>query len=293
LRVPGSSGIWRVDGRTVDPSSPQLPLSDPGLLAGVGLFETFAVRGGRALDLEAHLDRMAGGASRLGVALPERQELGQEVGCTAAALGRRGWLKLVVTAAGRVVVLGDRIDDGEGTAPASAVLLPWRRSLHDPLAGLKTLSCAANLLGRAEAARRGADEGLWLNARGHLAEGSASNLFVVSGGRLCTAGERDGILPGVVRAVVLTAAARLSIPTRVGKLRLERLERAREAFLTSSLVGVRPLVRFEGRAIGSGAPGPLTRRLAVEVARLRESDTEDGSGRHEAPGATRIGGREA
>jgi branched-subunit amino acid aminotransferase/4-amino-4-deoxychorismate lyase len=153
--------------------------------------------------------------------------------------------------------------------PASAVLLPWRRNAQDPLAGLKTLNYAANRMGRAWAAERGADEGLWRNARGHLTEGCSSNLFVVEGRKLFTAAVADGILPGIVRGQVLGSARDLGVAIHEGKLRLRRLERAREAFLTSSLGGVRPLVRYAGRVLGSGEAGPLTRKLAERVALAR------------------------
>jgi 4-amino-4-deoxychorismate lyase len=134
---------------------------------------------------------------------------------------------------------------------------------------LKTLSYASNLRGLAWAEARGADEGLWLNDRGRLAEGCTSNIFVVHGGKLFTPGEGEGILPGTVRAVVLRASRGLGVPTHEGKLRLRRLERAGEAFLTSSVRGLRPLVRLDGRPIGAGAPGPITRLLQAEARRLR------------------------
>jgi branched-subunit amino acid aminotransferase/4-amino-4-deoxychorismate lyase len=160
----------------------------------------------------------------------------------------------------------DPLEEGR---PSRAVILPWRRCLRDPLAGLKTLSYAANLVGLEEARRRNADEGLWLNTRGHLAEGCASNLFVIMGRALFTPGVGEGILAGIVRGVVLRAAGEIGLPVHEGRLRVRRLERAREAFLTSSLRGVRPLVAVDGRPVGSGRPGVVTRRLAERVRELR------------------------
>ena len=121
----------------------------------------------------------------------------------------------------------------------------------------------------AAARERGADEGIWLNTRGHLAEGCSSNLFVVQGRKLFTPREGEGILPGVLRAIVLRASRGLGIATHEGKVRLHRLQHAREAFLTSSLQGVRPLVQFQGRPVGPGRPGPITLRIAAEVVRIR------------------------
>jgi branched-subunit amino acid aminotransferase/4-amino-4-deoxychorismate lyase len=84
---------------------------------------------------------------------------------------------------------------------------------------------------------------------------------------------------------VLSVARRLRWHVHEGRVRLERLEHASEAFLTSSVAGVRPLVRFRGRPVGAGRPGPLTRRIAVEVARLRIEGAESPSGA--PPGAER------
>jgi branched-subunit amino acid aminotransferase/4-amino-4-deoxychorismate lyase len=189
-----------------------------------------------------------------------------------------GWVKIVLTGGGRSFVFRGAMDRDEEGSSASAVLLPWRRNADDPLAGLKTLNYAGNLIGLDLARRRGADEGLWVNTRGHLAEGCTSNLFVVHAGKLFTPGLREGILPGVVRGLAITAARRLGCPVHEGRLRLPRLARASEAFLTSSLRGVRPLVRFQGRPVGSGRPGAWTRRIAAEVARARRAGPESTAG---------------
>ena len=126
-----------------------------------------------------------------------------------------------------------------------------------------------------EAERRGADEGIWRNTRGHLAEGCASNLFVVRRRALYTPGEGEGILPGVVRDLVLAAAREAGLLVHEGRVRVVRLERADEAFLSSSLRAVRPLVRFEGRPVGNGAPGPISELLADAVQRSRRRTFRD------------------
>lgn len=270
MRVPGPGGACWIDGRPVPAEHAVVSLEDPALLAGFGLFESIAVRDGRLVDLDEHLRRLADGAVRLALDLPPDSSLRAVVSEAAESLDApAGWLKIVVTGGGRFIVLRDAMDPAEEGRETAAVLLPWRRNPHDPLAGFKTLSYAANLLGLRHARERGAQEGLWLNTRGHLAEGCTSNLFIVQGSRLFTPAPRDGILPGVVRAVTIRAAARLRLTVHEGKTRLRRLERAHEAFLTSSLRGVRPLVRVDGRAVGRGRPGGLTGRLAAEVARLR------------------------
>lgn len=267
--IDAADDCW-VDGKRQPLATAGVPLEDPGFQAGLGLFETIAIRDGRLLDLEAHLRRLAGGATRMGIEVPGTDEL-RSVACEAAADGApvQGWLKIIVTGGGHSFVIRGAMDPADEGRPASAILLPWRRNVDDPLVGLKTLNYAANRMGLEIARARGADEGLWLNSRGHLAEGCRSNLFVIQGRTLFTPGLRDGILPGVVRGLVLGAARAMGLDVHETRVRVPRLRRAGEAFLTSSLRGVRPLVRFERSTVGTGRPGALTGRIAEEVRELR------------------------
>jgi branched-subunit amino acid aminotransferase/4-amino-4-deoxychorismate lyase len=253
----------------VEPEEATIPLTDPSVQSALGSFETMAIRDGQPIDWVRHLDRLRRGAARLDVPVPD--ESGLVEGATRVSEGIEfGWLKIVVLRTRSYLVFAGSMDPSEEGRSVSAILLPWRRSRRDPLAGLKTLNYAPFALGLEEARRRGADEGIWLNDRGHVAEACASNLFVVWQGKVFTPSVRDGILPGVVRGLCLEAARRLGLPVHVGKTRLRRLERAGEAFLTSSVRGVRPLVRFQGKPVGGGKPGPVTRAIAAEVERLRE-----------------------
>jgi len=270
MRLPEAGREGWIDGGRVPIGELRIGVDDPAFHAGLGLFETIAVRGGRLLDFDAHLERLAAGAERLRLSLPELARL-REIPIEAASSIVCGWVKVIVTGGGRWFVFGSEMDPAEEGRAVRAVLLPWRRNPADALAGLKTLNYAANLLGADEARRRGADEGLWLNTRGHLTEGCISNLFVVRRRALFTASERDGILPGIVRGLALRAAGGLGLAVHVGKLRLPRLRGADEAFLTSSLRAVRPLVEYEGRPVGSGRPGPVTAAVAAAVAALRSA----------------------
>jgi branched-chain amino acid aminotransferase len=277
VRLPDPQGDGWLDGRRVPLDRITLAIDDPALAAGLGGFETIAVRGGALLDLDAHLERLARTAERLGLDLPGHERLrGVALEAAAAEPAQCAWLKIVVTGGGRWLVFTGTMDPAEEGRPATAVLLPWRLNPRDPLAGMKTLNYAHGVLGLREARRRGADEGIWLNVRGHLVEACSSNLFVVRRRKLFVPGVRDGALPGTVRARVLEAARARGVVVHEGKVRVERLRRADEAFLTSSLRGLRPLVAFEGRPVGDGETGPLTRLLTADVARLRQVTPEDG-----------------
>jgi branched-subunit amino acid aminotransferase/4-amino-4-deoxychorismate lyase len=291
LRIPAAFDDCWVDGRRLAAGEAGLPIDDPVVQSGLGLFETLAIRDGRVLEIELHLDRLFEGVARLGLGDPSRDAV-RATALEAAGEGAPscGWLKIILTGGGRSLIFRGAMDPAEEGRSATAVILPWRRNPDDPLSGLKTLNYAGNRLGLELARRHGADEGLWLNTRGHLAEGCTSNLFVVRGGKLFTPGLREGILPGVVRGLAITAARRLGVPVHEGKLRLPRLGGATEAFLTSSLRGVRPLVAVRGRSVGTGRPGPLTGRIAAEVARVRQEPrktaVEAPSGGGESPGLT-------
>jgi len=275
LRAP--EGLVWMDGARISAARATVSLADLAIQAGLGAFETLAVRDSRVLDWEAHLDRLERSADRLGVILYERKALAEAGAAVAAEVaGGLGWLKIVALRAGPTVIFAGAIDPALIGESASAVLLSWRRSPSDPLAQLKTLNYAPSVLGLEEARRHGADEGLWLNTRGHLAEGCSSSIFVVWRKTIFTPAVRDGILPGVTRAIALEAARTLGIVIHEGKVRLKRLETAHEAFLSSSVRGVRPLVRFEGRPVGRGLPGPITRAIADRVAALRKVGTASG-----------------
>lgn len=253
-------GSWR----TSD-ALPAVVLS-PDVHAGVGVFETFGVRAGEALDVDAHLDRLERSARGLQFAVRPRDELRSAVREIAAGdRTPRGWVKLVAYRDGPIIAFGGAIDPASHGAACTAIVLPWSRHSNDPLVGIKAASWAWAARGLAEARRRGADEGLWRNQRGHLTEGCCANLFLVRGRKLFTAAARDGILAGITRAHVLACARLRSLTVHEGKIRNGRLRDADEAFLTSSVRGVRPLIAIDGRTVGSGRPGPLTVRLAADV----------------------------
>jgi branched-chain amino acid aminotransferase len=112
-----------------------------------------------------------------------------------------------------------------------------------------------------EAQRRGFDEALLLNSRGELAEGSGENLFVVKDGAIVTNDKDASILMGITRASILEIAPDLGIATRVSPLAVEDVLGADELFFSGTAVEVTPIREIDGRIIGDGKPGPITRRI--------------------------------
>src|SRR5207302_878561 len=112
-----------------------------------------------------------------------------------------------------------------------------------------------------EAQRRGFDEAILLNSQGLVAEGSGENLFVVKGSEIVTNDKEAGILMGVTRASILEIARALDIPTRVAPISIEDMLGADELFFSGTAVEVTPIREVDGRVIGDGKPGAITRRL--------------------------------
>jgi branched-subunit amino acid aminotransferase/4-amino-4-deoxychorismate lyase len=155
----------------------------------------------------------------------------------------------------------------------AAVTGSTRRNEASPLSRVKSLNYLDNLLAREEARRKGADEAILLNTRGFVAEGSASNVFLVGGEGLSTPSIESGALPGITRATVIELAREAGITCAECHVEATTLASAAEAFLTNSILGVMPLTRLDGRPIGSGGPGPTTRAISrlYEQAVARET----------------------
>jgi len=253
-------------GTLVESEALLLRWDDPVAQWGLGVFETIAVRDAEPCQLDEHLRRLGDAARRFGVPLPTADELTRAVRLVAegVSIGSR-WLKIVVSRSGRWVVFAGSIDPADEGKAVAAVLLPWRRHRLDPTAGIKSVSYAACMLGLEEAVRRGADEGFWLNERGHVIEACTGNVFVARGRAVVTPSLRDGARDGVTRWRAIVALRELGLSVRQSKVRIATLRAADEIFLTSSLRGVRPVVRIDGRNVRGGDPGPITRRLAEQL----------------------------
>ena len=159
--------------------------------------------------------------------------------------------------------------------PSAALLERGIRAItssvrHDPaspLAGVKTTSRADHVYARLEAERAGVEDAIFLTVDGFLAEASTANVFVVTGDSLATPARSAGILAGTTRSWVLGHAGAEGLRPVERDLRPDDLELADEAFLSSSVAGIVPLVGLDRRPVGKGRPGPRT--LALRAARER------------------------
>ena len=144
------------------------------------------------------------------------------------------------------------------------------------LARHKTTNFMAKMLAHKQATEAGAFEAIFRNPSGRISECATSNIFVAKEGKLRTPLVSEGILPGITREIVIRLAADQGIPASEGLLENEDLFRADEAFITASVKEIVPVVRVGDRTIGSGRPGPLTRRLLQAYRSLVQQECQNG-----------------
>jgi branched-chain amino acid aminotransferase len=266
-----------IDGVVVPEAAAVVSVLDRGFLYGDGVYEVARTAGGRPVDLERHLDRLEGSAARLLFPPLPRPAIAAAVAAGIAASGEpECYVRVVVTrGAGPIgldVALADRV---RVVVIAAPLVLPsaaqYAGGVAVALVGIERTSARAldpavksgnylnNILGLAEAKRRGAYEALLLNPAGQLAEGSTSNVFLGTGGRLVTPELGAGILAGVTRRRLLELAREVGVAIDERAVAPGELATCDEAFLSSSIRGVLPIATLDGRALA--APGPATRRM--------------------------------
>jgi branched-subunit amino acid aminotransferase/4-amino-4-deoxychorismate lyase len=275
-----------VDGELREGEQPAFGPADRAALYGDGLFETVRVVGARALWLDRHLARFRRSARALG--FPRVAELSRDGVRAARALLRHPMARKLERRRECVLRLTWTRGEGRGFAPAKSVRPRLVAQLFSPppdltrrrrgvraivakglvpgsLAGYKSCSALVYVEAARRARRAGADEALLEDGRGGITEASAANLFAVIDGALVTPPAKLPLLPGIVRAWVLSRRGPRAVRAREQPISLGQLRAAREAFLTSSVLGVAPLLRVNGTRIGSGRLGPVTRRLRAAL----------------------------
>lgn len=263
-----------VSGRgLVDPDEPAVHADDEGFLRGRGAFETMRVYGGRPFRVGRHLERLAESASRLGLALPGGIEA-----LAAEALAAAGPVDALL----RVYVTPGREGRGDPLALALVGELPpgleelRARGLAliavplgvDPpslLGGVKSTSYAVNMVAVDQAKERGADDAVFLARDSIVLEGPTTNVWWRKGELLRTPSLALGILAGVTREVLLAAAPGVGYRVEDGVYPLADLAGADEAFTSSSVREVMPVVALDGAPLGDGRPGPASAALQAAL----------------------------
>lgn len=273
-----------LNGRFVRGKQAVVSVFDHGFLYGDGVYETLRSYGARIFMRDQHLSRLHRSAEAIGLPLPipgkdwpallheamARNHLGNgRVDAYVRVTVTRGvgdiGLDPALCPTPTVVIMAKPL-----RPPAAAlyrdgvdlIIAKTRRNLPTALSPrIKATNFLNNILAKREAVAAGAFDSLLLNWEGYLAECTVSNLFFVSRGGLRTPAVDCGILDGITRSVVLLLAREQGLPVEEGRYGPQALSEADECFLTNTSSEIMPVRSIDGRPIGTGAPGPVTRKL--------------------------------
>ncbi len=256
-----------VTGRgVVEPEALVLRADDEALLRGRAAFETLRVYRGVPFRIEQHLDRLAGSSAALGLPPVDRAALGTlAAAALAAAAVPDAVLRLFWTPGSEegpptglalVSPLPEQHEALRARGMRVVSLLGVRAEAPWLLPGVKSTSYAVNMAADAEAKRRGADDAVFVDTGGTVLEGPVTNVWWRRGSTLFTPALELGILAGVTRAALLEAAPGLGYSVEEGAFPLGALAAAEEAFTSSTVREVMPVVELDGAPVGNGRPGP-------------------------------------
>ena len=294
-----ASWVW-LDGRLVEAGVPHLNVSDRGFQLGDGIFETARARRGVVIELDEHLARLRESADALAILLEiddatlaeaiadllaaeDLAGTGSEPGDAAPGdaalritisrgpLARRGLLPpgfedvrpTIAIQAWPYLPPSELLTRGVRAIPSAV-----RRDPRSPLAGIKSTSRADYVYAKLEASRAGADDALFLTTDGAISEATSANVWVVTGGNLATPSRSSAVLAGTTRTWLLAHAAAIGLEAREARIRPQELLAADEAFLSSTVREVMPLVGVDGVAVGGGQPGPAAAALQAALREL-------------------------
>ena len=282
-----------IDGKYYDGRAAKISVFDHGLLYGDGVFEGIRAYHGRVFKLREHIDRLFCSAKAILLNIPMSHAHLMHAVVEACRKNKihDGYIRLVVTRGvgtlglnpnrcknPSVIIIADKI---QLYPPAfyqkgmEIVTVPTTRNLHSALnPAIKSLNYLNNILAKIEANQAGCEEAVMLNAEGFVAECSGDNLFIVKKGVLLTPPLSAGALYGITRGVVMELAEEEGLAVSEPNLTRYDLFNADECFLTGTGAEIVPVVKIDGRVVGTGKPGPITRKLEEEYRTLTKNSGE-------------------
>jgi branched-chain amino acid aminotransferase len=269
-----------INGLLYDKGEAKISVFDHGLLYGDGVFEGLRIYNKKVFRLKEHVDRLYESARSILLEVPiSREKMVQDVNDTVLANEKaNGYIRLVVTrGAGylgldprktsdpQIIIIVDDITLYPAEMYEKGMELVTVSTIRNHPAALnpriKSLNYLNNIMAKIEAVNAGCAEALMLNHKGEVSECSGDNIFLVKKGTLRTPPTDAGILDGITRHAVMELAARAKIPVHEATLTRHDLFAADECFLTGTAAEVIPVVKLDGRPIGDGKPGPVTKQL--------------------------------
>jgi branched-chain amino acid aminotransferase len=271
--------VW-IDGKLCPRAEAKVSVYDHGLLYGDGIFEGMRFYAGKLFEPEAHMRRLYQSAKAIRLTIPmtplqmiaaieQTAKANNLSDCYVRTVVTRGVGGLGLSPARcdkpSVFIIADVIDMyppemyQKGMPIITASVIRNHPNALSPR--IKSLNYLNNILAKIEAIDAGVPEAIMLNHEGNVAECTADNIFIVQDGQVFTPTTHDGILEGITRAVIFQLCKKANIPCREKTLQRHDLYVAQECFLTGTAAEVVAVTRIDGRTIGSGVPGPITRQL--------------------------------
>jgi len=276
-----------INGKLYDKPDAKISVYDHGLLYGDGVFEGIRVYSAKVFRLKEHVDRLWDSARHIGLEIPlSREQMVEAVLDTVKANNKiDGYIRLIVTRGAGTLGLDPRktsdpqiiiiVDDitmyptelyDNGMEIVTAATIRNHPNATNPR--IKSLNYLNNILAKMEGIRAGCQEALMLNHKGEVSEATDDNVFIVKRGVLLTPPIDAGILEGITRNAVMELAKQASVPVKEQSLTRHDVYAADECFLTGTAAEVIAVVKCDGRPIGNGKVGPITRQLRERFMQL-------------------------
>jgi branched-chain amino acid aminotransferase len=282
-----------IDGKYLNERDAKISVFDHGLLYGDGIFEGIRAYNGRVFKLKEHIDRLFSSAKAILLEIPmSHSKLVKTTveTCRKNKL-RDAYIRLVVTRGvgtlglnprsckkPSIIIIADKIQlypPEFYQRGMDIITVPTVRNLHSALnPAIKSLNYLNNILAKIEANNGGCEEAVMLNAEGFVAECTGDNLFIVKNGALFTPPLSAGALYGITRQTVIELAQAAGLKVSEPNLTRYDLFNADECFLTGTGAEIVPVVKIDGRVIGGGKPGKLTRKLVDDYHALTKVSGE-------------------
>ncbi|MBS7632564.1 branched-chain-amino-acid transaminase [Candidatus Bathyarchaeota archaeon] len=276
-----------IDGAYYPKSQAKISVFDHGLLYGDGVFEGIRAYDGIVFKLKEHITRLFCSAHMIMLEIPVSKEKMTEIVLETLRKNKMtdAYIRLVVTRGvgdlglnpkkcpkPTIIVIADTIALHKSEAKEKGVtaMLSWVK--RDPVDAtsheIKSLNYLNSILAKIEANISNVDEAICLDKNGMICEGVAENIFIVKNGKIYTPPSYTGALPGITAEEVMKLAQRLGYEVREKNITPYELFNANEVFFTGTAAEIIPVREINKRLIDNGTPGPITKRLMAEFAKL-------------------------
>lgn len=265
---------------------------DHGLMYGDGIFETLRSYNGTVFRIDSHIDRLFGSAEMIRLAIPKGKDELKEVIYQSLKINRlkEAYIRISITRGEGEIGLDPDLCKEPTIIVISKPLTPYQKEIYmvgvriiisavrrmppealDP--AIKSLNFLNNIMARISAKDKKAFDALLLNAQGYVTETTTANIFIVKKGLLVTPPLSSGILKGITRSAIILISRAIGIDLLEQDILPSDLYKADETFLTNTSLEIMPVARIDGKLIGDGRPGEITRRLLVEYRSLVTQET--------------------